>query len=326
MSQVFPDCASMENKSGSCSCASVLRYEGYASFSEAMPSGPASGPGAPASLFYRRIEGTMSFLDNLQKKVEIDKLANRVSASCGSSQVRRPVDKAAMRGLLALSTYRHQQERDLDLYVKPVEGELNMVLVLDNELPIFRSTVKDVVVRRSPRTLELWSIRTIRRILIDSDIKESVYSQSVETIRQDALAQLDLRYTDGDIISLARDGMAWLAGGKAGEIEKTLALFAALLGLGAPPRYFGLDTVVCFGRRSDGKKKGDDLFGPMVLYRPDADKLLWIDRQLSRSNLTDMEFLRAIVAGQASASLTGDAVFAKLQELVLARPERVVPL
>ncbi len=265
----------------------------------------------------------MSFKENLLRKVELDRLAARVIASCGTAQARRPIDKEAMRRLLEMSHYKYQRERDLDLYVKPVEGELKMILVLDNELPIFRSTIKDVVTRRSPRTLELWSIRTIRNILVDSDIKVSVTGKSVEIVQRDVIEQLDLSYTDADIEDLAIDGMAWLAGREAGGVEKTLSLFAELLGYRQPPRYFGLDHTVCYGVQAPGPDK-DAAFGPMVLYRPADNTLAWIDKRLSRSDQQQMEFLRAVASGKTSVPTTGDAVFRKLKTNVLGRPERVL--
>ena len=265
----------------------------------------------------------MSFKENLLRKIEIDRLAARVIASCGTAQARRPVDKEAMRRLLEMSTYKYQRERDLDLYVKAVEGELKMILVLDNELPIFRSTIKDVVVRRSPYTLELWSIRTIRNILVDSDIKESVNGKSVEIVQRDVVEQLDLSYTDADIDSLAIDGMAWLEGREAGGVEETLSLFAELLGYRKPPRYFGLDHTVCYGVPGSEPDK-DAAFGPMVLYRPAGNTLVWIDERLSKLDRQQMEFLRAVAAGESSVPMTGDAVFRKLKTNVLGRPERVL--
>jgi len=265
----------------------------------------------------------MTFKENLLQKIELEKLASRVIASIGTGQAQYPVDQEAMQGLLELSPYQYQHERDLDLYVKPAGGELQMILVLDNELPIFRSTVKDVVTRRSPRTLEMWKISTIRHILVDSDIKISTREKSVETVLHDALAQLDLSYTDGDIEDLAREGMAWLAGSEAGGVEKTLAMFAALLGYGKPPKYFGLDQAVCFGVSATGPDK-DVIFGPLVLYRPGDNTLSWMDKPFSRSDRQQVEFLRAVAAGQASVPITGEAVFQKLKANVLAQPGRVL--
>jgi len=267
--------------------------------------------------------GKMSFQENLQQKIELEKLASRVIASIGTEGAHRPVDKEAMRALLELSPYRHLIERDLNLYVKPAEGELEMILVLDNELPIFRSTVKDVVIRRSPRTLEMWSFRTIRKILVDSDIKISTREKSVETVLRDAVAQLDLTYTEADIENLARDGMAWLAGSEADGVERILALFAALLGYRKPPKYFRLDKTVCYGVSAPGRDK-QVVFGPLVLYIPAANTLAWVNRTFSSSDRQQMESLQSLANGRASAPVKGDAVFQKLQAEVLKRPGRVI--
>ena len=65
-------------------------------------------------------------------------------------------------------------------------------------------------------------------------------------------------------------------------------------------------------------------FGPLVLYRPADNTLLWIDESLSQSDKKQMEFLRSVAARQASVPVTGDAVFQKLQANVLKQPGRVL--
>jgi hypothetical protein len=267
----------------------------------------------------------MTFKENLLKKIELERLASQVIASCGSERSTRPVDKEAMRSLLELSPYQYQRERDLDIYVKPAEGEgvLKMILILDNKLPIFRSTVKDVVTRRSPRTLEMWNFKTVRNILVDSDIKLSIRAKSVETILKDAVAQLDLTYTVKDIEDLAKEGMAWLAGSDASNVGEILTLFAALLGYQELSDYLGPEQIVCYGVSASGPDN-DSTFGPLVLYRPDDNILAWIDESLSQSDREQMEFLSSVAAGESTVPLTGDAVFETLQANVLERPGRVL--
>jgi len=265
------------------------------------------------------------FKENLQQKIELEGLASLVIASCGTEQSTHPVDKEAMRSLLELSPYQYQRQRDLDLYVKPAEGKLKMILVLDNKLPIFRSTVKDVVTRRSPRTLEMWNFRTIRNILVDSDIKLSTRAKSVETILKDAVAQLDLTYTDKDIEDLAKEGMVWLAGNDANNVGKILALFAALLGYEKPQKYFGLENTISYGISAPGQDD-DVVFGPLVLYRPAANTLVWIDKSFSKSDREQIKFLHSVATGKRSVPMTGDAVFEKLQADVLEKPGRVLTI
>ena len=264
----------------------------------------------------------MSFKENLLQKIELERLAFKVIASLGTEKARQPIDKEAMRSILELSPYRYLHERDLDLYVKNAGGELKMILVLDNELPIFRSTVKDVVVRRSPRTLEMWKISTIRRILVDSDIKMSTRKESVEKVLQDTVARLDLTFTDKDIKDLAREGMAWLAGSEASGVTEILTLFAALLGYRKPPEYFGLDQTTSYGIAAFGPDK-NVVIGPLVLYRPADNTLLWLDKTVSRSDRQQMELLRSIAAGRKSVPVRDDAVFQKLQANVLEQTGQV---
>ena len=264
----------------------------------------------------------MSFKENLLRKLELQKLAVRVIASMGSGQTYRRIDKEAMRKLLEMSPYRYRQERDLDLYVKDGGDELKKILVLDNELPVFRSTVEDVVVRRSPRTLEMWRISTIKHILNDSDIKESKGEESVWTVLKDTVAQLDLTYTEADIHDLAREAMAWLAGGEDLKVGEMLELFAALLGLRKLTKSFGLDLAVCFGKSSPGPDKAS-VFGPLVLYRPGDNSLQWIDKRISPADRQQIEFLQSVAAGRTSMPITGDAVLEKLEAEVLAQPEEV---
>jgi hypothetical protein len=262
------------------------------------------------------------FEENLLQKIELERLAARVIASIGTGQPPHRIDKEAMRSLLELSPYQYQHERDLDLYVKALDGEKKLILVLDNELPIFQSTVKDVVTRRSPRTLEMWRISTIRHILVDSDIKQSTREESVRTVLRDAVAQLDLTYTAADIESLAREGMAWLAGREVSGVTESLALFGALLGYKKPPKQFGLDQTICYGFTAPGPDK-KMVFGPLVLYLPGDNTLLWLDRTFALSDRQQLKTLRSIAAGQASVPVRGDAVFEKLKTNVLDQPEQV---
>jgi len=262
------------------------------------------------------------FKENLLQKIQLERLALRVIGSIGTGQTSHRIDKEAMRSLLELSSYQYLHERDLDLYVKPLESEEKLILVLDNELPIFRSTVKDVVTRRSPRTLEMWRISTIRHILVDSDIKESTRDESVRTVLRDAVAQLDLTYTDKDIENLAREGEAWLAGREVGHVMEILSLFAALLGYKKPPKQFGLDQTISYGAAASGPDK-EMVFGPIVLYRPGDNTLLWLDKLFTLSDRQQLKTLRAIGAGQASGPVTGGTVFEKLKKNVLDQPEQV---
>jgi hypothetical protein len=263
-----------------------------------------------------------SFKENLLKKIELERLAGRVIASIGTGQVPPKIDRESMKLFLEMSPYKYRNERDLDLYILDEEGEAKKVLVLDNELPIFESSVDDVVTRRSPRTLEMWRISTIRKILNDSDIKESTREDSVRMVLADTIAELDLHYTEDDIAELAKEGMAWLAGKDAAKVGEMLSLFGAMLGYDKPPRNFGLDQVISYGLTVP-QPNGEVAFGPLVLYRPADNVLLWIEQTFSRADRDQMETLKSIAAGRKSAPVKGDAVFEKLKAEVLQETEQV---
>ena len=124
----------------------------------------------------------MSFKENLLKKIRFDALAHKVISSWGPPGSGMRIDKDAMRELLDMSSYTHQRKRDLDLYVDEDGGEKKKILVLDNELPIYLTTVEDVVLRKSPYIKEMVSIRNAIKILKDSDVKISIKDASVKAV------------------------------------------------------------------------------------------------------------------------------------------------
>jgi hypothetical protein len=115
----------------------------------------------------------MAFRENLLRKVQIDQLSSRVHATIGAVGSEVKLDKEAMRQLLSLSPYAPQRVRDLDLYVEDTGTPVKQILVLDNELPIYRTTVADVAMRKSPTVGEMAKIWNIVKILKDSDVKIS---------------------------------------------------------------------------------------------------------------------------------------------------------
>ena len=155
----------------------------------------------------------MSFKDDLLKKVQISQLSRKVLASLGPPESGSKIDKDAMRGLLEMSPYQYRRERDLDLYIEKIEGESSKILVLDNELPIYRTTVEDVVIRKSPYTKEMLSIGNIIKILKDSDVKISRKEASLQIVQKECIDGLDLTYNASDIEMIAKKArIPWQTG------------------------------------------------------------------------------------------------------------------
>ena len=114
----------------------------------------------------------MSFKKNLLKKIEINRMAENILNSIGPSGSERKVDKETMRRLLEMSDYQYRRVRDVDLYIQKSDTGLDKILVLDNELAIYRTTPEDVALRKSPRVKEIMNIRNIFKIMNDKDVVE----------------------------------------------------------------------------------------------------------------------------------------------------------
>jgi hypothetical protein len=107
------------------------------------------------------------------------------------------------------------------------------VLVFDNELALYHSTVDDVALRKSPEWKEMVSIRNVRRILNDKDVVVSKGKESIRRIYGDALSGLDLSYSEKDMAALAAEASRALEQKSLEGIEEALELFSQVLGFQA---------------------------------------------------------------------------------------------
>ena len=258
----------------------------------------------------------MAFKDNLLRKIRIDALATRVLASIAPEGGEARLDRTAMRELLALSPYAPHRERDLDLFVNPGDAAGPKVLVLDNELPIYRTSVQDVAMRKSPEVREMVSLGNIVKILKDSDVKVSRKADSLRAVQQESLARLDLRFEAEDIDAIRREGIASIEGRYAEGVNEALALFAELLGYRLPPRPFALPhcTVYAALYRTD---RGEDVAGPAVAYDLRRHRLKLTEEPFGSSQKESVERFHRFAAGDGPAAAEGAAVFERLQDLVL---------
>ena len=259
---------------------------------------------------------SMSFKENLLKKIQIDALAKKVIASFGPPDSGMKIDKDAMRSLLEMSPYAHQKTRDLDLYIGNGDGEPKKILVLDNELPIYRTTVEDVAMRKSPYIKEMASIRNIIKILKDSDVKISTKSQSVEAIQKACIEILDLSFNESDIEEITGDGAASLDSGYAQGITESLTLLAELLGYQPPPKAFRIRHHDIYGALSE-KEGGEILYGPIVIFSLIDNSLKLIKDQISNYDKGKLEFFQGVSQGKEKADIEGQDVFLYLQEAVV---------
>jgi hypothetical protein len=258
----------------------------------------------------------MSYKENLLKKIEIDRLANRVIDSIGSPANGRKVDKEAMRRLLDMAGYTHRHERDLDLYLESGGATKGLILVLDNDLTIYDTTVEDVIIRKSPVVKEMISIRNIIKILNDKDVVVSRKEASVMHVQQACVKQLDLSHTADDIADIAIDGKASLESRYADGVVEVLAMFAEMLGYQTPPKVFDARHHHIMGALTE-KAGGEILFGPAVIYAMAHNEIKLIDRRLSSLNKEDIDYYQGLVKGETKTALEGADVFEFLKQSLL---------
>jgi hypothetical protein len=258
----------------------------------------------------------MGFKDNLLQKIRIDQLAGRVLASLGPEGSEAKLDKQAMRQLLALSPYVLRRERDLDLFVENIDAPVKKILVLDNELPIYRTTVADVAMRKSPEVGEMVKPRNIIKILRDSDVKISRKAESLKAVHAACIAPLDLSFTEEDIHDIRRDGIASLESKYAEGVNECLQLFAELLGYRPPPRPFMIPhcTIYAAAYRKDN---GETVIGPTVFYNLMRNELKLTEEQFGSLENEKVERFHAIAAGKVECDVHGVRVFESLQRAVL---------
>jgi hypothetical protein len=258
----------------------------------------------------------MGFKENLLQKIRIDRLAERVLATLGASGGEVKLDKAAMRELLGLSPYVYQRERDLDLYVLETAEPPPKILVLDNELPIYRTTSADVALRKSPEVGEMVKIGNIIKILRDSDVKVSRKADSLRDVQAECIAAIDLTFTAEDINDIRRDGIASLESRYAQGVDECLALFAELLGFREPPRVFRVPHCTVLGAVF-ARETGEEVLGPVVIFNRMHTALQFTEEHFGSLEKDALPRLHRMASGQQKTATEGAAVFAHLQEMVL---------
>jgi hypothetical protein len=172
---------------------------------------------------------SMSFKESLKAKISLDRLFQNLVSTIREPPRRRWVDNVLTRKLLDRTDFKLEKVRDLQLYVRPLEDEIKEVLVLDNELSIYHTTVADVALRKSPYWQERISIRNIRKIIYDKAIIISKAKESLNRLHANALTLLDLNYTRDDLMLLLADVRQGLDQKSIAQVRESFDLFFELL-------------------------------------------------------------------------------------------------
>ena len=259
----------------------------------------------------------MSYKDNLLKKIEIDRLARTIADAIGPVESGKRIDKAVLAQLMTFFPWNRRQDRDLVLFLEADGPGKTRILVLDNDLTIYNTSVEDVVLRKSPTVKEMVNIRNAIKILNDKDVVISKKEASLKTIQEISIGELDLSFTASDIDDIARDGTASLENGYAQGVQESLMLFAELLGLTPAPKAFSLNHHDIYGHI--GEKPGSETtFGPLVMFSMAHNTLTWIETPFSSRDKGRFDTLKAVASGDVEAAASGAAVFDRMKARVLA--------
>lgn len=258
----------------------------------------------------------MSFKENLLQKINIDKMAKQVIASIGPPESGRKVDKKTMRSLLEMASYTYRRKRDLDLYIEDVDAEKTRIVVLDNDLAIYHTTVYDVAMRKTPTVKEMMNPFNVVKILKDTDVVISKKEETVKTIQKECIDRLDLSYDESDLDEIVKDGTASLEREYAEGVIESMDLFAEILGYSAPPKPFRIAHHKIVGALTQ-KQNGEVLFGPMVLYSIIHNSLKLIETQTGSFDREKIDFFQKVASGKEPASSEGPLVFEYLKKTAL---------
>ena len=258
----------------------------------------------------------MSFKENLKAKIYLDELLRKLTSTIRETPGQRRLDKGRTLELLEMTDLEHKNVRDLDLYVRPLEGEIMEVLVFDNELPIYHTTVADVALRKSPVWKEIFSIRNIKKVMDDKDVIVSKGKESVHRLYNDALARLDLSYTEDDLALLVEDARRGLEQKSLEQIQESFDLFFALLHF--QPVSLGIleHDIEVFARPKANGGAAKTFEYP--IFFNDESFLLGLKKgTISPQSDLDLAWVMQYVQGEETADLQGVEVFEFLAALAL---------
>jgi hypothetical protein len=250
--------------------------------------------------------------------MKIDDLCAKILGSWGPVDSDRRIDKQQVRQLLQMGPFVHRAERDLDLYIQQPESIPPDILVLDNELKIYRTTVDDVALRKSPTIKEMISIGNAIKILKDSDVVVSKKEETLKTVQNVCIAQLDLSFTADDIAEIEIQGIKSLENDYADAVIESLELFGELLQFKAPPKAMTIRHHLIKGVLATATA-GETWFGPLFIFSQIDNRLTFLENHFNIQDKGQREYIEQVAAGHETADGEGAEVFTILKDKIVAQ-------
>lgn len=258
----------------------------------------------------------MSFAENLFKKIEINAIARKVLSTIGPVGSSQKVDKDAMSNLLVRARYTKQEKRQLLLFCKKLEDGQDRILVLDNDLNVYHTTLEDVLLRKNPTVKEMISIRNAIKILNDKDVVVSKKETSVQEIEKEAISFLDLSFSQKDIEEIESAGSLALGKGDSIGIQQSIDLFSEILGYQDAPGWFRLGGYTV--RVGETKNQNRSIvFGPILIYNFQENTISLVNDRVESHEKEKIESIRRVALGQEQADREGARVFEFLKKEVI---------
>jgi hypothetical protein len=258
----------------------------------------------------------MSFKENLKAKIKLDRLLRKLVSTIKEPPGRWWVDKILTLELLEMTDLEHKKFRDLHLYIRPLEGDIMEVVVFDNQLPIYHTTVADVALRKSPRWQEMFSIRNIKKIMNNKDVIISKGKESLNRLHANAMALLDLTYTRDDLDLLLEAARQGLDQKSVAQIQESLDLFFELLDF-RPVSLGTLEQDLQIFARPKPNAGDVPSFEHLLLFNEENLSLGLKKGPFSPERDSDLAWVMQYVRGDETADLKGMDVFKFLVELAL---------
>jgi hypothetical protein len=271
--------------------------------------------GSHHKLPYEEI-AAMSFKENLKAKINLDRLLQKLDSTIREPPGKRWLDKVLTQELLDMTDLRHEKVSHLHLYIRPLEGEIMEVLVFDNELPIYHTTVADAALRKSPHWKQMFSIRNIKKIMNDQDVIISKGKESLKRLHANAMALLDLTYTRDDLTLLLEDARQGLDKKSITQIQESFDLFFELLDF-QPVSLGVLEQDLQIFARPKLNGGAVSVFEHLILFDEETLSVGLKKGAFSPQSDLDLAWVTKYARSEEPADLKGIDVFKFLVELAL---------
>jgi len=251
----------------------------------------------------------MGLKSNVLVKLNYDKMRQRVLSSLTSNQSPRKINKKAMTGLLISAGYQHHALRDIDIYrISGGDTDITDSIVLDNELTCYRTSLPDVLLRKSPTLKEMINIRNAIKILNDSDVVTSKREVTLDKVYHKAVDTLELNFSKADILTMFADYEMDFRVDHHKSVLECLAVFSELSEYVHGPVFLEKRGVMILCKQTITHEKKVK-FGPFIFYDEQSNHLKQAELYLLKSDKHKIQQFESVVTGKEPPSQSGRGIF-----------------